>query len=112
MLYASIALFAVAAVLGLTVAAALLRRKETSKPAAVAHGVLGAAGLVVLLLYALQHPQRFLSVAIGLLVIAALGGFVLFANDLRKKPGPLFLVVVHALAAVVAVVLVVLVAVG
>lgn len=112
MLTLSIILFAAAAILGLTVAVALLKKKETSKPVAVAHGLVGAAGLVVLLFYTLQNPLRLLSIALGLFVIAALGGFLLFANDLRKKPGPLFLVVVHAVVAVIAFGLVLMVARG
>ncbi len=110
MLTLSIALFAFAALLGLVVAAALFKKKETSKPVALTHGLVGAAGLVFLILHALQNPNKSLTIAITLFVIAALGGVVLLANDLRKKPGPLFLVVVHALAAVVAVVLVLTVA--
>ncbi|HEX2852158.1 MAG TPA: hypothetical protein VHO24_02890 [Opitutaceae bacterium] len=110
MLTFSIVLFALAAVLGIAVAAALLKKKETSKPMALAHGVLGAGGLVLLILYTAQNPHKFLTSAIVLLVVAALGGVVLFANDLRRKPGPVFLIAVHALAAVAAVVLVLLVA--
>lgn len=112
MLYLSIVLFAVAAVLGLIVAVALLKKNETSKPVAIAHGLVGAAGLVLLLFHTLQNPQRLLTIALGLFVIAALGGFYLFANDLRRKPGPLFLVVVHAAAAVVALGLVLVAAKG
>lgn len=112
MLTYSIILFAIAAVLGLTVAVALLRKKETSKPVALAHGAVGAGGLVLLLLHAMSHPQQMLTLAIVLFVVAALGGAVLFANDLRRKPGPVFLIFVHALVAVVALVLVLVVAKG
>ncbi len=112
MLNLSIILFALAAILGLTVAVALFRKKPTSKPVALTHGLVGAAGLVVLFLYSLQHPHRQLSIAIGLFVVAALGGALLFANDLRKKPGPLGLVVIHALVAVAGFALVLLVAFG
>ena len=112
MLTLSIVLFALAAVLGLTVAVALFKKKETSKPVVLAHGAAGAAGLVLLLLYALAHTERRLTIAIGLFVVAALGGFVLLANDLRRKPGPTFLIVVHAVVAVMAFVIVLLVAKG
>ena len=112
MLTYSIILFAIAAVLGLTVAIALLRKKETSKPVAFAHGAVGALGLVLLLLHALAHPNQMLSLALGLFVVAALGGFFLLANDLRRKPGPAFLIVVHAVVAVIAFGLVLLVAKG
>ncbi len=103
MLVISIAFFVLSAVLGLTVAIALFKKQTTTKPVVLAHGVVGAAGLVVLILYAAKNPHALLTTAIILLVVAALGGAVLFANDLRKKPGPLFLVVVHAVVALAAV---------
>lgn len=110
MLLPALVLFALAAVIGLTLAAAIFKNKATSKPAALAHGALGAGGLVLLVLYTLKNPHNFLTTAIVLLVVAALGGAVLLANDLRKKPGPKGLVAIHALAAVVAVGLVAIVA--
>jgi hypothetical protein len=110
MLIISIVLFALAAVLGIVVALQLLQKRETSKPTALVHGLLGAGGLVVLIVYTMQNPHKFLTSAIVLLVIAALGGVILFANDLRKRPGPTFLIIVHALAALAAVGLVTLVA--
>ena len=110
MLILSLVLFGLAAVLGITVAVALFAKRPTSKPVAVSHGLAGAAGLVVLLITASRQPNHLLSIALILLVIAALGGIILFANDLRARPGPNALVVIHALAAVTAVVLVALVA--
>ena len=44
-------------------------------------------------------------VALALFLGAAVGGFVLFSHHLRKVALPIWLVVVHALVAVVAVVL-------
>ncbi len=110
MLILTLVLFGVAAVLGLTVAAALFKKAPTSKGAALAHGLFAAGGLVLLVVILLRQPHPLLGWAVGLLVVAALGGAVLFANDVRRKPGPLGLVVVHAGVAVVAVVLVLLVA--
>lgn len=106
----ALVIFAVAAVIGITLAIPLLQKRPTSKPAAIAHGLLGASGLVLLIVYTMQNPHKFLTSAIVLLVVAALGGVILFANDLRNRPGPAFLIVVHALAAVAAVGLVTLVA--
>lgn len=103
MLILSIAFFLLAAVLGLIVAIALLKKQTTSKPVALAHGAVGAAGLVTLILYTAKNPNNLLFVAIALLVVAALGGAVLFANDLRQKAGPLFLVVIHVVVALAAV---------
>jgi hypothetical protein len=112
MLILTLVLFALAAVIGLTLAGKILRKAPTAKPVAIAHGLVAASGLVLLIVYAMQHPNRLLNWAIGLFVVAALGGAVLFANDLRKKPGPAGLIAIHALVAVVAVVIVVMVAVG
>ena len=58
----------------------------------------------------MNNPNRLLTTAIILLVVAALGGLALLVNDLRGKVGPLGLVVVHALVAAVAVALVLVVA--
>lgn len=110
MLTLSLALFVLAAVLGLVVAVQIFKKKETSKGVALAHGAVGVAGLVALIVQAAKSPDRLLTAAIVLLVIAALGGLALFVNDVRRKPGPVALVVIHALAAVTAVVLVLLVA--
>lgn len=106
MLLLGLGLFVLAAALGLTVAISILRKQETSKPVALAHGACGAAGLIVLLLFTIKNPNQLLTVAIGLLVVAAIGGLVLFTNDIRKKPGPLALIAIHAAAAIVAVSLV------
>lgn len=103
MLLISIVFFVLSAVLGLTVAIALFKKRATSKPVVLTHGAVGAAGLVVLIFHAARNPNSLLTTAIILLVVAALGGAVLFANDLRKKPGPLFLVVIHAVVALAAV---------
>ncbi len=111
MLTATLILFVLAALFGLTVAVQILRKKSTSKAVAIAHGAFGAAGLVALIFYAAKNPNRLLTTAIILLVVAALGGLTVFVNDLRGKVGPLGLVVIHALVAVAAVALVLVVAV-
>lgn len=111
MLITAIVVFLLAAVLGLTVAVQIFKKKPTAKAVALAHGAFGAVGLVLLIVHAAKNPHRLLTTAIVLLVIAALGGAIVFLNDLRRKPGPVALVVIHALVAVTAVVLVLLVAV-
>lgn len=107
MLYAIIGVFALAAVMGLVIAVAIFNRKpETPKAAVVAHGLFGATGLVLLIVYAMNNMDNYPQVSLIIFVIAALGGFILLYNDLgKKKPGPISLVVVHALAAVLAFVL-------
>jgi hypothetical protein len=112
MLITTLVLFALAALLGLAVARQIFQRKPTSKGVAVAHGACGAAGLVALILQAVKSPSTLLITAIGLFVVAALGGMLVFVNDLRGKVGPIGLVVIHALVAVVGVALVVVAALG
>lgn len=100
MLYISIALFLVAAVFGLIVASAILRNQPTPKPAVYIHGLLGAVALAIVVYYVIKNGSNSPMISLILLVVAALGGFVLFARDMSKKPGPFALVVVHALVAV------------
>jgi hypothetical protein len=106
MLYVIITLFALAAVMGLVIATAIFNKKlSTPKPAVVAHGIFGATALVLLIYYMVQNPDNYPKVSLILFIVAALGGFVLLYNDLKKNPGPLSIVIVHALVAVTAFVL-------
>lgn len=100
MLYTSVALFALAAVVGVIIISALLQKKETPKIAVFAHGTLAALGLVLLVVYALQNPQNFPQLSLILLIAAALGGFYLFARDIRKRGVPVPVAAIHALLAV------------
>ncbi|HYG20478.1 MAG TPA: hypothetical protein VD816_16175 [Ohtaekwangia sp.] len=106
MLSVIIILFAIAAVLGIAIAVAIISNKPaTPKPAVYAHGLFAATALALLIIYTLNSESSGTRLSLILFVIAALGGFVLFYRDLKKKPGPVGLVVVHALAAVTAFVL-------
>ncbi len=106
MLYTTIALFALAAVMGLIVAVAIFNKKpETPKAAVYLHGALGATGLVLLILYMVDHPDHYPKISLILFLVGAVGGFYLFFNDTKKKPGPITVVVIHALIAVTAFVL-------
>ena len=72
-------------------------------PVALAHGALAAIALVLLIVAAIGGKAATTGkIALGIFVVAALGGFTLFSFHLRKKELPLPLVVVHGLAAVVA----------
>jgi FtsH-binding integral membrane protein len=104
MLITSIVLFALAAVVGLVLINQLMKG-STNKTVAVAHGVLAAAALGILIYFAATAEGSSPVASIVLFVVAALGGFVLFFRDLMGKPGPIALAFVHAGAAVVAFVL-------
>jgi hypothetical protein len=98
-------LFAVAALGGLTMAY-IHFKKDRNPPAglAVLHGVFGAGALVLLLFYVVQAGMAVsvLNWALGLFVLAALGGFFLVSFHLRGKRLPSPVLVIHALVAVAA----------
>lgn len=97
-----ILLFAAAAVFGLTLIVPVLQGKTPSRPFVFIHGGLAATALVLLLVQFFGAETTVPVISLVLFVIAALGGFILLANDLQKKPIPKGLALVHAGAAVVA----------
>lgn len=102
MLIYAVILFGVAALGGLVMA--IQRRGGSNPPLALAvlHGLLAATGLVLLIVVGMQDGfGGNLGIALVLLVVAALGGFVLIASHLRGQLISLALVGVHAVAAVV-----------
>ena len=102
MLNYAIIIFAIAAVGGLVLAAHVLRGKFAPWALSLLHGLLGAAGLVALIVIVLQGAgSARLFAALGLLVLAALGGFFLAAFHLRRQLPPKAIVCVHAGVAVV-----------
>lgn len=105
MINTSIGLFLVAALFGIYMATRVFKGALPPWGAVILHGLLAASGLIVLL-YALYAGAQGMVLIIGaaLLVIAALGGFVMFSFQLRKALPPKGIVVVHALAAVIGVV--------
>ena len=115
MLKVSAALFAIAAAGGLVMAYIRLGRK-VNPPAwlAMLHGILAAAGLT-LLAYATftATVPAFAQYALGLLVVAALGGaFMNLCYQWRNLPLPVGILIVHALLAVVGFALLLIVVLG
>ena len=100
MIYLVIVLFALSAVLGLAILIKWLTKKDASKGVIYSHGIVAAIALVLLIVYAINNPNNFPKVSIILFVIAALGGFYMFFNDLKKKTSPLAVAFIHALLAV------------
>ena len=115
MLVAAVAILGVAFALGLWLGSLyMLFERPPSRLTAVSivHGIVGAAGIAVLLL-ALRGPARgvkygagaFGSFSAGLLVAALAGGLTLLAAHLRRRPVPVGLVAIHGMFAVVGYVL-------
>jgi len=103
MLVVAALLFALAALVGITLAALHLKKKDVSVSLALVHGLAAAVGLVLLIIAVVQMSSAGpAGVALAIFVVAALGGFVLFAMHLMRKQLPPGLIVVHGLLAVVA----------
>lgn len=94
-------LFALGALAGLAMAVRSFRGQVLPGPLAALHGVLVATGLVLLIAAAiLGTTGKTALIALGILVVAALGGFYLLSFHLRKARHPRTVIVVHALVAV------------
>ena len=92
--------FGIAAIGGLILAASVLRGRLAPWALSLVHAALGATGLALTLLAVLGGTGGYVPIALGVLVVAALGGFFLASFHLRQQPGPKPVVVIHALAAV------------
>ena len=100
MLYATIVLFIISAILGLSILLKWLTSKHASRAVIYSHGIVAAVALIVLIAYALRNPANYPKASVILFMIGALGGIYMFVDDLRKKNSPLWLAFVHALLAV------------
>ena len=95
-------LFALGALGGLFMAVRSFSGQSIPVPVAVLHGVLGATGLVLLLIGVLAGMGGGTArIALIVLVVAALGGFFLLSFHVKKERHPKAVIVVHALVAVV-----------
>lgn len=99
MLKLAIALFVLAAVFGLIVLTAILRNKPTPKPVVFIHGGVAATALLIVIFAAVSSPSAAPLVSIVLFILAALGGFYLFATDMRGKAIPKWVALIHPLVA-------------
>lgn len=107
MLMISILLFATAALLGFYLLSFVVQNKDTPKGIAFIHGPLAAAGLIVLIIYALYHtPSPIFSIVV--FVIAALGGLVMIYRDLTGKTVPKWLAILHGITAIIGFVLLII----
>ena len=95
--------FAVAALLGLTMAVAVFKGRFPPVSSAVIHGLFAATGLVLLIIAVYAHGVTGAAKwALGFFLLAALGGFALALGfHARKKNLPPGLVAGHAVIAVI-----------
>jgi hypothetical protein len=110
MLYVTIALFALAAIMGVINLKHWMSETKPPRTIVYLHGLFAATALVLLLVQALRSDGAAYRTSLILFIIAALGGFYLFARDLRDKVGPGWLAMIHGLVAVAGFVLLLLAA--
>ena len=95
-------LFAVAAAFGVSLIIPVLQGRTPARALVFTHGGIAALALVLLVVQFFNNPGTVPQWSVILFVVAALGGFVLFAHDLQKKVIPKPLALIHAGAAVIA----------
>lgn len=98
LIFAAIAIFALAALVGAYLLSLVLREQKTPKVVALLHGAFAVTGLVLLVVYYTRNDVRPLT-SIIVFAVAALGGLVLFYTDITGKPIPKWLAVGHGLIA-------------
>lgn len=102
MLIYAIVIFAIAAAGGLILAMHVLKGKFAPWALSIVHALLGATGLVILIVMLLQGSTASrLTAALAILVVAALGGFFLASFHMQKKLPPKGVVFIHAGVAVI-----------
>jgi len=75
MLYITIALFAVAAIVGFIILKNWLTSATTSRTPVYVHGIFVAIALIILIIYAFQNTSHYPKASIILFIVAAMIGF-------------------------------------
>jgi hypothetical protein len=112
MLLTAIILFALAAVFGLILLTSVLKNQKTSKPAVYIHGLLAASGLAIVAYYVIKNADNAPLLSLIIFLVAAAGGFIMFGRDMTNKSIPKGLAFIHAGAAVIGLLLLILFVVG
>ncbi|KAF1687061.1 hypothetical protein B1992_06525 [Pseudoxanthomonas broegbernensis] len=101
MLNYAVTVFAIAALGGLYLAGHVFRGRLPPWAVSLLHAGLGALGLILLIVALVQgEASRAVLIGFGILLVAALGGFLLASFHLRRRLPPRAIVVVHAGVAV------------
>ncbi len=101
MLALSITLFAITILAGIVLLTFYFLDGKTPRPVARTHGVIGTLALIVLIISAIITLPHSPFVGAIILIIAAIGGYMQFAADIRKKTLPKWFPIAHAFVAVV-----------
>ncbi len=96
-----IVVLAIAAVGGVVLASKVFAGQLAPWSLSIVHALLGATGLVMLIMLVLEGSgDTRLTAALGLLVVAALGGFYLASIHVKGSVAPKNVVLIHAGVAV------------
>ncbi|SER17686.1 hypothetical protein SAMN05421690_101113 [Nitrosomonas sp. Nm51] len=102
MLTYAIVIFAIAAIGGVFMATKVFSGQLAPWPLSIVHALLGATGLIMLIIMVLEGSAAgAVTAALGLLVVAALGGFYLASLHMKQVVAPKNVVIIHAGVAVV-----------
>ncbi|GJL76768.1 hypothetical protein [Nitrosomonas sp.] len=102
MLTYAIVIFAIAAAGGVFMATKVFSGQLAPWPLSIVHALLGATGLIMLIMMVLEGTAAgAVTAALGLLVVAALGGFYLASFHMKNIVAPKNVVIIHAGVAVV-----------
>ena len=99
MIAASIAFFALAAILGVLLLTMVLKDRNRPKGVLFLHGGMAATGVALLIVYSLSRSPRPIESLI-LFLVAASGGIFMGVRDLLAYKVPKWLAVGHGLLAV------------
>lgn len=99
-LYIAIALFALAAVFGLTILVKWISKSKAPNAVVYTHGVLAASGLALVIAAAVRNPDHWPKASLVLFAIAAVAGFFMFFTKGNDKMGPVALAFLHGAVAV------------
>jgi hypothetical protein len=109
MLMAALIFFTLAAIGGATMAVIHIRGGTIPLPLALGHGALAAIGLILLIIGILQVPGTGLfGVALGIFILAALGGLYLFTIYLRGGSLPTLFIFGHGTIAAIALIVLII----
>jgi len=108
MLLIAIILFLIAAGFGFVVLVSILQDKPTPKVFVYTHGSLAVLALLIVGYYIFKHPSQAPLTSFILFLIAALGGIIMFFIDMKGKPVPKWLALIHPLVGLVALLILVI----
>lgn len=100
-MYLALCFFVLAIFFGFIIFVQLLCGRPSFKPAVFLHGLVAVSGLSCLITYAILHPGNKPWLSVGVLILAAMGGLTLLTFDLRKKPLPKLILLLHPIAALI-----------